>query len=510
MTHDEYLSHDATGLAELVRRGEVSALELLELALSRAEALDPSINAIVHSMEDDARRDASRDPSGPFCGVPFLAKDLVSDYADHPTSAGSRYLADRIVARDSELAARVRASGVSIFGKTNLPEWGLLPVTEPELWGPCRNPWNTERTPGGSSGGSAAAVAAGIVPMAGGSDGAGSIRIPASCCGLFGLKPTRGRTPTGPERGLLWRGATVEHVLTRSVRDSALMLDATHGPDPGAPYEIVRPERPFIEEVGADPGRLRVAWTTTPVGSAHVDPDCVAAVADAVALLEELGHEVVEAGPMIDGDAFARSLLTIVAGELSADLVELQGLLGRGPRRDELEPTTFALALVGTALTAEQMSSSLRHLERVGRDVGAFFTKHDILLTPTLARPPVRIGSMGPTRWERTQLKLLGLIGSGRRVRSAGLIDKAAEGALEFTPWTAISNATGQPAMSLPLFWSADDLPIGVHLSARFGREDTLLRLASQLERARPWFDRLAPLARSLSEPRSLPARAER
>lgn len=499
MKHDEYVSHDATGLAELIRNAQVTPLELLEVALARIEALNPQLNAVVRLMEADGRRDAARAASGPFAGVPFLAKDLVSNYAGHPTSCGSRLLADHIMAADSELVTRVRASGVSIVGKTNLPEWGLHAVSESQLWGPCLNPWNTERTPGGSSGGSAAAVSSGMVPMAGGGDGGGSIRIPASCCGLFGLKPTRARTPTGPDRGQLWRGATVEHVLTRSVRDSAIMLDATHGPDVGAPYEIVPPQRSFADEVGRDPGRLRIAWTTEPVVSTDVASTCIEAVADAVGLLGELGHELVEAGPAIDGEAFARSFLTIISGELSADLADAKNLLGRAPRRKELEPTTWALGLLGKALSAEEYTQALRHLEIIGRDVGKFFTQYDVLLTPTLAQPPVPIGSLGPTKREDALLRCLGMFGSGRLVKAAGLLEEAAKSALDFTPWTAIYNATGQPAMSVPLHWSADGLPIGVHFVGHFGHEGTLLRLASQLEQARPWFDRLPPIARSLS-----------
>lgn len=505
MTHEEYLSHDATGLADLVRSGDVTPTELLELALERIDALNPSVNAVVRLMEADARRDAARPPSGPFGGVPFLAKDLVSAYAGHPTSGGSRLLAEHPAAHDTELVRRVRASGVSIAGKTNLPEWGLLPVTESELFGPCRNPWDLDRTPGGSSGGSAAAIASGMVPMASGGDGGGSIRIPASCCGLFGLKPTRARTPTGPDRGLLWRGATVEHVLTRSVRDSAIMLDATHGPDPGAPFEIPPPAQSYATEVATDPGPLRIAWTTEPFVSTAVSGECVEAVAETVALLEGLGHEVIGDGPAIDGVAFARSFLTLLAGEMSADLEEIGTLLGRRPRRRELEAATWALALLGQGLSARAISSALRHLERVGRDVGTFFCDYDVLLTPTVASPPVRIGTIGPTRAERIQLRILGAFGSGRLVRAAGLLDEAAKTALDFTPWTPVFNVTGQPAMSVPLCWSAAGLPIGVHFVGRFGDEATLFRLAGQLERARPWLDKLCPLARSLG---SLP-RAE-
>ncbi len=284
-------------------------------------------------MEEDARAAALAPPTGPFAGVPFLAKDLLSQYAGHPTTAASRLLAGLKADHDTELVRRVKAAGLVVFGKTNLPEWGLVPTTESELYGPCRNPWDTGRTPGGSSGGSAAAVAARIVPMAGGGDGGGSIRIPASCCGLFGLKPTRGRTPTGPDYGLLWRGAVVEHVLTRSVRDSAAMLDATHGPDAGAPFEIPPPARPYLTEVEQPPGRLRIAWTAHPLLPAEVHPDCVAAVQDAAQLLAGLGHDVEEATPELDGEAFARAFLTMVAAELGADLDEYERTTGRKARR---------------------------------------------------------------------------------------------------------------------------------------------------------------------------------
>lgn len=495
MNHTEYLARDATGLAELVRAREVSAVELLEIALRRIEALNPKLNAVVRLMEDDARRDVAREPAGPFAGVPFLPKDLASNYAGHPTSAGSRLLADFVVRKDSELATRVRATGVTVVGKTNTPEWGLVPVTESVQWGACLNPWDTTLSPGGSSGGAGAAISSGIVPMAGGGDGGGSIRIPSSCCGIFGLKPTRGRTPTGPDRGQLWRGATVEHVLTRSVRDSAVMLDATHGPDPGAAFEIPPPAGPFARNVDADPGRLRIAWTTEPTVSTDVHPDCVAAVHDAVALLEELGHEVVEASPTIDGQAFARSFLTIVAGELSSDLADAGKALGRKPRRSELEPSTWALGLLGKALSAHEFASALRHLELVGRSVGGFFEDYDVMLTPTLASPPPPIGSIVPSKSELAQLRFVGAFGSGRLVKAAGLLDQASKSLLDFIPWTPVYNVTGHPAMSVPLFWSDAGLPIGVHFIGRFAAESTLFRLAGQLERARPWFDRLPPMA---------------
>jgi len=495
MTHDDYLSRDALGLAALVRGGEVTPTELLEIALARIAALNPRVNAVVRLMEADARRAATRPPHGPFAGVPFLAKDMVGTWAGHPTSTGSRLLASHLWDHDSELVRRVRATGVTPVGKTNLPEWGLLPFTESELWGPCRNPWDAERTPGGSSGGSAAAVAAGMVPMAGGGDGGGSIRIPASCCGLFGLKPTRMRTPTGPDFGLLWRGAVVEHVLTRSVRDSAAMLDATHGPDAGAPFEIAPPARSFLGEVGQDPGRLRIAWTTHPTLGASVHPDCVAAVEDAVSLLADLGHEVVEARPDVNGPEFARCFVLMVAAELAADLQDAGRALGREPRRHELEPATWALGLLGESISASEYAGALRCMEAAGRDIGAFFERCDLLLTPTLAAPPPRIGALAPTPTEVRLLRILGMFGSGRLIEAAGLLDRMASEAFEWTPWTPVYNVTGQPAMSVPLYWNGQGLPIGVHVVGRFGDEATLFRLASQLETARPWLGRLPELA---------------
>ena len=499
MTHDEYLEHDALGLAERVRARDVKPVELLEIAIERAERLNPRLNAIVYWMADAAEAALHVDAHAPFCGVPFLAKDLLTDYEGHPTSAGSRVLVDLTATHDSELARRVRAAGLLVFGKTNLPEWGLAPYTEPELWGPCRNPWDEARTPGGSSGGSAAAIAGGIVPMAGAGDGAGSIRIPASCCGLFGLKPTRSRTPTGPDRGLVWRGATVEHVLTRSVRDSAAMLDATHGAEPGAPFQIAPPARPWLEEVARDPAPLRIAWTTRPLLGSSVHADCVAAVEDALGLLRELGHRPEEATPDVNGPAFSRTFLEVVSSELAADLEEAGRARGRRPRRRESEPVSWALALLGRSLPASDYAAALRSLEHTGRVVGTFLDAYDVLLTPTLAAPPPPIGALSPTAVEDLLLRVLGFFGSGRLVRAAGLLDQLAGEAFELTPWTPLFNVGGQPAMSVPLHWNADGLPIGVQLVAPFGREDVLFRLAGQLERARPWLGRLPELARSIS-----------
>lgn len=492
MTHDEYVRHDAVALAALHDSGEVTAREIAEIAVERIERVNPLINAVVHRMDDEAMAAVARTPpEGVFAGVPFLAKDLIGNYAGHPTSQGSRFLDGTVAESDTELARRVRATGVSVLGKTNVPEFGLLPCTEPLRWGPCRNPWDLDRTPGGSSGGAAAAVAAGIVPIAGAGDGAGSIRIPASCCGLFGLKPTRGRVPSRSSWGTSWRGAVVEHVLTRSVRDSAAMLDATHGPDRGARYRIRRPRSPYLREIERDPKRLRIYWTTEPTLGDTVHPECVEGVARARVLLEDLGHDVVEGWPQVNRSSFAMAFMRVVIGELGAEVLQLAEWVGRRPRRGELEPLTRCLTILASAVSAREYADSLRALDRHGYEIAGFLGPSELLLGPSVASPPPRIGALGPQRTERLLLRALGAIGSGRLVRLTGLIERIAESAFDFTPWSPLFNVSGQPAMSVPLHWSGEGLPVGVQLAAPVGDEATLLRLAAQLERARPWFNRI-------------------
>ncbi len=492
----EYLRQDATGLAELVRQGAVTPLELVETALARIARLNPEVNAVIHRMDGTARR-AAAEPlrDGPFRGVPFLVKDLLAMVQGEPFQCGSAFLRGVVAPHDSELVRRYRRTGVVLLGKTNTPEFGLTPVTEPAAFGPTRNPWDLSRTSGGSSGGSAAAVACGLVPFAGGGDGGGSIRIPASCCGLFGLKPTRARVPMGPDFGEIWHGAVVEHVLTRSVRDSAAMLDAIAGPDPGAPYVAPARERPFVEELTREPGSLRIGCTARPWLGHSVHPDCVAALHDAARLLESLGHAVEEASPELDGPDFARAFLTMICAELGADLRDAERSVGRRARPRDLEPATWALALLGRTLPAADFMAAIRLLQRTGRSMAPFFARYDVLITPTVSAPPVRIGALQPTTRERRLLELLGCLRSGAVLRRAGVLEQTAAKVFEWIPWTPVSNATGQPAMSVPMYWNAEGLPIGVHVMARFGDEATLFRLAAQLERARPWFGRLAPLA---------------
>ncbi len=487
----EYARHDALGLAALVRTGDVSPRELVAAAIERIEAVNPRINAVVHRMFDAALSQADGPlPDGPFRGVPYLLKDLLAWYGGEPITSGSRVFRGWKAPHDSEIVRRCRAAGLIVVGKTNTPEFGLVPFTEPELFGPCLNPWDTARTTGGSSGGSAAAVASGMVPMAGGGDGGGSIRIPASCCGVFGLKPTRGRTPTGPDQGELWRGAAIEHALTRSVRDSAALLDALAGPDVGAPYAAPPPPRPYIEEAATPPRRLRIAVCAEPLLGHTLHDDCRRALEDAVALLESLGHEVVPACPPVSRQHFNRAFLTVVCGEIAADLADAPALTGRAVARGDVEYATWALALLGRSIPAVDYARALRTLQRTGRAVGAFFEGVHVLVTPTLAAPPFPTGALQPPRHERLLLETLGALRAGGALRALGALERAADTVFDWMPFTPLANATGQPAMSVPLAWNGDGLPIGIQFMGRYGDEGTLFRLAGQLEDAAPWKDR--------------------
>jgi len=487
--------YDGMGLAELIRNKKVSALEICEEAMGRIERMNPVLNAVITTMYDLARKTLQGPlPDAPFSGVPFLIKDILDEMAGVPMTKGSRAFGGYIPAHDSEMVVRFRKSGLIFLGKTNTPEFGLLAVTEPEVHGPTRNPWDKQRTPGGSSGGSAAAVAAGMVPLASGNDGGGSIRIPAACCGLFGLKPTRGRNPTGPDVGELWQGAAVSHVISRSVRDSAAMLDATHGPEPGAPYVIPPPQRPYLQEVQADPGSLKIAFhTTSPIGT-PVDPECIQAVQETAALLESLGHRVEEAHPEIDGHAVAKSFLTLYFGEVAADLEELRTVLGRKARTGDVEPLTWTLGVLGRTFTAGEFVAAKRQWGVAARAMGRFHQTYDMYLTPTLAHPPVKIGELQPKPTERAIMKVVNALGWGGILKASGIVDQMAETSLSKVPFTQLANLTGQPAMSVPLHWTSDGLPCGVHFMAPFGDEAALFRLAAQLEQTKPWFDKRPPM----------------
>jgi len=426
----------------------------------------------------DSARDAAREADthrtpAPFRGVPFMLKDLLANCSGVPTTCASRFLDGIPANHDSELVLRFRRAGLISIGKTNCSELGLIPTTEPHLHGACRNPWNTDRSPGGSSGGSAAAVAAGIVPVAHASDGGGSIRIPASCCGLVGMKPTRARNTLAPLIGDLMNGLIVEHAVSRSVRDSAAILDCTAGPGIGDPYVAPPPERPYLEEVSRDPGRLRVATWPRNIRGGEVDPECRKAIENTTSLLIELGHEVEEAAPPIDADMITDAFLTIWTAGAAATIDLLQLSAGRKATREFFEPLTWAAYEHGQAISAADYQRAVSLTQLASRQIAAFFERYDAWFSSTLDRPPLPLGSI-----------------DGHETN----IDNVFAPIAEYLNFTPIFNATGQPAISLPLHWTPCGLPIGVQIAGRFGDEGLLFRLASQLERARPWRDRRPPI----------------
>ena len=462
--------HDALSLAHLIRTRQLTPTELLEATLERIGQLNPTLNAVVTRM-DGAARTAIKNglPDGPLTGVPYLLKDLAALYRGVATTYGSALFADNVAGHDSELTSRLKRAGLVIAGKTNTPEMGLAPSTEPRLFGPTRNPWNREHSPGGSSGGSAAAVAAGIVPAAHATDGGGSIRIPASACGLFGLKPTRARNPMGPDAGEGWGGASVGHAVTWSVRDSAALLDATSGPDVGDPYWAPPPAGPFLAEVGREPGRLRIALTVAPWNGAPIHPECAQAARDAARLCERLGHHVEEARPQIDEPAWWQATRVVSGVNVTSALELRAAALGRTLGESDVERVTWARILDAHTLTPVDYVRAINTMHRTGRDVARFMQTYDVILSPTMCQPPPRLG-------------VLDMSSSDDGAYQAAL--RASVG------FTALFNSTGMPAASLPLAMSAGGLPLGVQCAARFGDEATLFRLAAQLEAAAPWAHR--------------------
>ncbi|MEO0948548.1 MAG: amidase [Cyanobacteria bacterium J06641_5] len=504
MDFSEYAQYDGLGLAELVKSGQVQPLELVEAAIAAIERFDPQLNALTYKAYAFARESAQELeqhplPAAPFAGVPFLLKDLRCLAAGMPTSHGNRLMRDRVAPHDCEMVRRFKQSGAIILGKTNTPEVGLSAATEPELFGPTHNPWQLDRSPGGSSGGSAAAVAARLVPIASGSDGGGSLRIPASCCGVFAMKPTRGRTPTGPDMGEVWRGLAIGHVLSRSVRDNAAMLDAISGPEVGAPYQAPTPARAFLTEVTAPPGQLRIAFSSRPlVGNGPVHPDCQTGLQQTATLLEELGHELVEAAPPVEAEAFAVAFLTVVACELRADIERVAALIERKPRREDFEAATYVLGLLGKATPAVEYAQVLRYLQTAARAIGEFFEDFDVLLTPTLAQPPIQIGGLQPQGLKKLLVEIIGRAEAGWLLRGLNAVKSIAQQSFDYTPYTIPFNVTGQPAMSVPLHWSEAGLPIGMQFAGRFVDEATLFRLAGQLERLKPWEGKTPPILDSV------------
>lgn len=466
----DYNHFDAMGLADLVRRREVSPEELLETAIAKATAINPKVNAVVQQFHDAGREAiAAGLPDGPFTGVPFLVKDLFTFCAGQPCGNGSRLFEGFRPGHDHELVARYRRAGLAIFGRTATSELGLSVSTETRACGPTRNPWNLKHSTGGSSGGAAAAVAAGILPAAHASDGGGSIRIPAAACGLFGLKPTRARTPSGPDVGEGWAGLSTSHVVTRSVRDSAAFLDATHGPAPGDPYAAPPVARPFLEEVTPPPKPLRIAFSFDSNTGVELHPDCRAAVEKAARLLESLGHQITEAPQPIALDELEDHMTAIVAAQTRLTIDLGHPLSGAPVQEQDVEPLTWALAEKGRSVSAGRYIAAVNGIHRFGRRMAAFLADHDLYLCPTLAKPPVPLGYLDT---ESSDLE--------------GFIDKLRG----YMPFTQVANMTGQPAASLPLHWNEAGLPIGVQLLAPYGDEANLLRLAAQLEDASPWADK--------------------
>ena len=497
----EYFALDATALAELVQRREVSPLELVETAVKSLERVEPELAGMAEWRLDQARKEALAPVgTGPFAGVPFLLKDNMHVAAGLPYHNGSRIWHGWIPARDSEMVRRFKDAGLIILGSTKVPELALMPVTEPRHFGRANNPWALDRTTGGSSGGSSAHVAARSVPMAHATDGGGSIRIPASCCGLFGLKPTRGRTPNGPYLGESWHGASIGHAVTRSVRDSARLLDAIAGPDLGAPYGIAPPRQSFAKAAATPPGRLRIAFSAVAPNGAPVDPECRNAVEHAAKLCLDLGHLVEEAAPRLPDDYFTWFLIVFLAA-VAQEFAFAEELTGVPARRSEVEDSTWLCRELGRGFSAAELSVTLERLHRTSRQIAVFFESYDLLLSPTLAAPPVKHGELHPQGLEATLQAVAAGLGIGRYLRYGPLLRQAADRAFRFIPFTPVWNITGQSAANLPLHWTAEGLPVGVQAVARFGEEETLFSFAAQMEQACPWAHRIPPLTFGLLAP---------
>jgi amidase len=477
---DDLALLDAIDQSALVRRGEVQPLELVDAAIERIERVNPQLHAVIHERFDAARADAVGPlPDGPFRGVPLLLKDMDASMAGEPLHLGNRLLRDlgHVADHDDYLVQRLVGAGFVVVGKTNASEFGLVPTTEPLAQGPTHNPWAPERSTSGSSGGSAAAVAAGLVPVAHGGDGGGSIRTPAGHCGIFGLKPSRGRVSLGPDIGEGWNGFLVRHALTRSVRDSAAVLDVLAGPMPGDPYTAPAPPCPFLDEVGRDPGRLRIGVrTTAPSDLATVDPECVAAVEHAARLLESLGHAIEPVAiPALDAGPLVASFVSVMVGGVMFEMNRLAEIAGRALTEDDVEPLTWLQYQMGLATTADQYVEAMYNAHRFTRDVVAWWQDgYDLLVTPTTAEPAPFLGDLVSTPEDPM---------------------RPMTRAVPFAAFTVPFNVTGQPAMSVPLHWTADGIPVGVQLVADQYREDVLLRVAAQLEHAQPWAARRPPIA---------------
>ncbi|MYE02104.1 MAG: amidase [Alphaproteobacteria bacterium] len=471
----DYEKHDAVGLAALVANGEAAPEELLEAAIERVEARNGAVNAVTNRLYDyGCRAIADGLPNGPLRGVPYLLKDLSASLAGCPTTRGCRFFEGVVPAEDSELVRRLKRAGVVIFGRTNTCELGLSLTCEPQLHGATKNPWDTTRISGGSSGGAAAAVGARMLPAAHASDGFGSIRAPAACCGLVGLKPTRNRNTMAPFMGEGLGGLSTEHAVTLSVRDSAALLDATRGPGAGDPYSAAPPARPFLEEAGADPGSLRIAVTRRSPNGAPVGADALRVLEETASLAADLGHRVEEADPAIDGEAVVPTFLTLMAANTAVNLASHPSA-GRAAREDEVERVTWLSAKMAESVSGADYVRATQTMHRLGRQMAAFHADYDLLLTPGLATgAAVKLGWLDMTMED---------------------VDEYWRRVFDFSPFTVWFNITGQPAVMLPIGTNAEGLPVAVQAVAPYGDEAALFRLSAQLEAARPWFDRKPPMA---------------
>lgn len=491
MKQDEYREFDGLGLAAQVRQGDVAPAELLSLARARADTVNPRINAICLRLDDRAEVQLAGPLSGPFAGVPFLLKDLHQDIAGVPTSAGCRALAHHPATHTSTIVDRWRGAGLVIFGKTTTPEFGSKGVTEAELFGPTRNPWDLGRTPGGSSGGAAAAVAARIVPVAAASDGGGSIRIPAACTGLVGLKVGRGLVPFGPVDSEPLNGLGTSGVVSRTVRDTAAMLDVLIGPDAVSPYAPAVPDRPLLDELEHPPGPLRIGFTTDSAIRTTPHPEAVRAVEHAAALLSELGHQVEQTRPPHDDAQLGRDFLTIWFVHQAIEIDRVKRATGAGD--DAFEQDTRVMAALGGAVRGvELQAADERRREFIG-GLAEFHSGYDLLMTPTLGEPPIEIGALDIPAALRIVAEGLLRTRATRLMKLAGIVDQLVERNLGWVPYTQLANVTGRPAISLPLYWTPNGLPLGVQFVGRLNSEGLLLRLARQLEQAAPWAERRPP-----------------
>ena len=489
----EYLTADATTLAGLVSANKVTPTELLALARERRDQVDTHLNAIIVDLDEIAdARAADAKLSGPFAGVPFLVKDLGQEYAGLPTARGSRSVSADVADQHALVTRRFLDAGLVVLGKTNTPEFGAKGITETDLFGPARNPWNIDHTPGGSSGGSGAAVAAGIVPAAGANDGGGSIRIPAACNGLVGLKVSRGISPYGPQGGEPLFGMTVQGVVSRTVRDTAALLDTIIGPDPYAAYQAAYPTTPFAEILGRRPDRLRIGYSASSAINSDVHPEAVAAVEEAARQLTELGHHVEQVEPPHDDEALARDFLALWFGQVHRQVQEIKQRLGSPD--SEFEADTLASAELGRAAGLDAFLSAFEHINDHVHALADFHETYDLFLTPTLARPPLKVGEIDtPPRLQRAA-RVLAKVRGGKALAATGIIDQLIHDNLSWVPYTQLANLTGRPAISLPLHWTAEGLPLGVQLVGRLGADGLLVQLAAELEEAAPWFHRYAEL----------------